>query len=344
MNANKPEAIEPQPHAVTRRIALKLSALTLGTLALGPALTRVAHANQPATTTTTPPARTRLLRLAHLTDTHIQPEKGAFDGVAMCLRHAQSQADKPQLIVTGGDLIMDGFEQPHERTKAQWELWTKVLKDECSLPIVHTLGNHDIWGWNKSKSKTTGTETGWGKKWACEMVARDHPYAVHEVAGARLIILDSTHPDPKDPNGYIAQLDPEQMDWFQRTLKDTPAQTPVIVVSHIPIVTATGFTAGKPETRTKDHTIPLGWMHADSPVIMNLFNKHRNVKACLSGHMHELDRVELGGVTYLCNGAVSGSWWNGKRGDMPEGYALVDLFSDGSVERQYVPYGWTARA
>ena len=41
-------------------------------------------------------------------------------------------------------------------------------------------------------------------------------------------------------------------------------------------------------------------------------------------------------------GAVCGSWWKGPRGNMPEGYALVDLYSDGSVERTYLGYGWKA--
>lgn len=328
---------------LSRRSALKLSAFTLGAVAAGSAMSRVARASHPAAPAPLPSARTRLYRFAHLTDAHIQPEKGAIEGVAACIRHVQSQKDKPQLIVTGGDLIMDGFEHPQDRTKHLWEIWTKVLKDECSLPIAHTLGNHDIWGWNKGKSKTTGTEPLWGKKWACEMIGRAKPYATHDVGGVRLIMLDSTHPDPKDPNGYIAQLDEEQMDWFKTTLKETPADTQIVVVSHIPIVTATSFSAGKPEVRTTDHTVSLGWMHADSPVLIDLFEKHPNVKACLSGHIHQVDRVDLNGVTYYCDGAVSGKWWGGKHRGMPEGYALIDVYSDGTVEREYVPYGWTAK-
>jgi hypothetical protein len=28
--------------------------------------------------------------------------------------------------------------------------------------------------------------------------------------------------------------------------------------------------------------------------------------------------------------------------ETPFGYTLVDLFDDGTVERQYIPYGWQA--
>lgn len=340
---------------VSRRSALKagawgLSALGLSSLAgsmLGGCSTAsrgAAGGGTSAGTDLATAGRTRLLRLAHLTDWHIQPERGAFDGVAACLRHCQSLSDKPQIIVTGGDLIMDGFDAEHDRTRAQWELWTRVLKDECSLPIVHTLGNHDIWGWHKAKSKTTGSEPGWGKRWACEMVGRDKPYMVTDFGGVRLVLLDSVSPDPRTKYGYIARLDEEQDDWFERLLRDTPAEMPVIVTSHIPIVTVTAFEVEKGKVLNDDQKVAMGVMHSDSPRLIERFDRYPNVKACLSGHMHLLDRVESRGVTYLCNGAVCGNWWRGPRGRVPEGYALIDLYSDGSIGREYVAYGWHARA
>src|SRR5262245_39975243 len=74
------------------------------------------------------------LRVGHLTDIHVQPELKAAEGMAACLRHVQAQKDKPDLILFGGDCVMDAFGQTRERTKAQWDVWHKVLKDECSLP------------------------------------------------------------------------------------------------------------------------------------------------------------------------------------------------------------------
>ena len=104
--------------------------------------------------------RPRAVRPAHLTDTHIQPECAAVDGFAQCLKHVQNLLDKPQLIVTGGDSIMDGFAADDGRTALRWELFTRVLKDNAGQRTEHTLGNHDIWGWRKSKSGTTGAERG----------------------------------------------------------------------------------------------------------------------------------------------------------------------------------------
>lgn len=336
---------------LSRRDTLKLSA-ALGAAALGSSIVVPGCATSTAalgdSSGVARANRRRVLRLAHLTDWHIQPERGAFDGVAACLHHAQSQKDAPQIIVTGGDLIMDGYDSDRARTQTQWDVWNRVCRGECSTPMLHTLGNHDIWGWNKPKSKTTGNEEGWGKKWACQMVGRELPYHAVDVEGAgggtvRLVILDSVRPHPDSTYGYIAYLDEVQHAWLEALLADTPRTTHVVVVSHIPIVSATWLVNEKQGMAKEDFRVARGVLHADATRLMSLFSRHPNVRACLSGHMHLLDRVDMNGVTYLCDGAVCGAWWKGANQGVSEGYALVDIYSDGSVEREYVPYGWAAR-
>jgi 2',3'-cyclic-nucleotide 2'-phosphodiesterase (5'-nucleotidase family) len=68
-------------------------------------------------------AAKRALRLVHMTDTHIQPELAADQGVTACLKHIHAMADKPELILTGGDHVMDSFEQEFGRTQKLWDLW-----------------------------------------------------------------------------------------------------------------------------------------------------------------------------------------------------------------------------
>ena len=74
------------------------------------------------------------------------------------------------------------------------------------------------------------------------------------------------------------------------------------------------------------------------PEFKNLFYQYKNVKLCLSGHIHLQDEVEYLGVKYLCNGAVSGNWWEGNYQEFPPAYAVVDLYEDGSVQSEYKPY------
>lgn len=293
----------------------------------------------------TPPqtgTRKRALRVAHMTDMHIQPELAADQGVVACLHHVQEQKDKPELLLTGGDTIMDGFANDETRTKLQWDLWSKVKKGECSLPVLSALGNHDIWGWNKGKSKSTGTEKAWGKAWACEQFGRDKPYTSMDKAGWHFIILDSVRMDKDDPDGYEAFLDDEQYAWLEKDLAAS-AGKPTLIVSHVPILAGTVFDGIKPNEKG-NLEISGGLMHTDFWKLNLLFKKNPQVKACLSGHIHLVDRVDFNGVSYLCNGAVSGNWWKGDHKGCKPGYAMLDLFEDGTFTNEYVPFGWQAKA
>ena len=155
-------------------------------------------------------------------------------------------------------------------------------------------------------------------------------------------MLDSTQPGVK-PGSYTAYLDDEQFDWLGKDLAAVKAATPVLVMSHIPILSAAAFFDGE-NAKSGDWRVPGAWMHIDAAKIKDLFAKHPNVKVCLSGHLHLVDRVDYNGVTYLCDGAVCGGWWKGNYHECAPGYAVLDLYPDGSFERQYVTYGWEPKS
>ena len=315
---------------MTRRTAMK----TAGWLAAGAALGGISLPGWAQEQN----GRKRVLRVAHLTDLHIQPELKADAGVTACLRHVRSQAEKPDLILLGGDLVMDSMEADDSRTKTQWDLFSKVFKDECAIPVEPCLGNHDVWGINKAKSKTTGSEPNYGKRRAMEILGLTNPYRSFDRAGWHFVVLDSVTPLE---NTYIGQLDGKQWEWLEGDLKAT--RLPVIVLSHIPILTATQLVIPK-DKKTSKREINDSLMMTDAPRFVSTFAKNPHVEACISGHIHEIDRVDFQGVSYLCNGAVSGNWWKGRHKMCDEGYAVIDLFDDGTLESTYVPYGWKAGA
>jgi 3',5'-cyclic-AMP phosphodiesterase len=311
---------------VTRRTAIKVVGLAAAGLTLG---------GLPSLVMARRPDRKRVLRIAHLTDLHIQPERKADAGVVACLRHVRSQAEMPDVLL-GGDLVMDSFEADDARTKQQWDLFTRAFKDECNIPVEACLGNHDIWGINRTKSKTTGSEPGWGKKRAMDLLGLSHPYRSFDRAGWHIVVLDSVMPQGE---AYIGQLDAAQWEWLAADLKGTTL--PVLVLSHIPILTATQLLTPR-NKESKKRILNDSLMMADAPQFVTLFQNNPHVKACISGHIHEVDRVDFQGVSYLCNGAVSGNWWKGRHKMCDEGYALIDLFDDGTLESRYLTYGWKA--
>jgi 3',5'-cyclic-AMP phosphodiesterase len=284
--------------------------------------------------------RKRALRVAHLTDLHVQPELRAAEGMAACLQHVQALADRPELILAGGDSVMDSFGADDARTTLQWSIWSSVLKSDCGTPVRCAIGNHDVWGWDKPNSKTTGGEANWGKRRAVDMLQLDERYYTFSQAGWQFIVLDSTHTPPAGDGGYVARLDDEQFDWLVRTLRSVSTTTPVLILSHIPVLSASAVLWANQDQH--DFRISRGLMHTDGLKLKDLFAQHSNVKLCLSGHLHLVDRVDYNGVTYFCNGAVSGNWWKGRHKDCDEGYAVLDLYDDGSFDHEYVKYAWKA--
>jgi 3',5'-cyclic AMP phosphodiesterase CpdA len=264
---------------------------------------------------------------------------GAQTGMTACLHHVQDQKDKPDLILTGGDSIMDSLGATKDRTRLQWKIWNDVLRNECSLPVEKCIGNHDVWGWNQKDSGASPADPMYGKLWATEALGIPERYRSFDKAGWHFVVLDSTHIDPSGEGTYIAKLDEAQFDWLSRDLAAVDPKTPVLVLSHIPIISAAAYYDGDNE-KSGNWVVPGSWIHIDARRIKDLFKSHPNVKLCISGHLHLVDRIDYLGVTYLCNGAVCGAWWDGNNQEFEEGYALIDLYSDGSFDSEYVSYGW----
>ncbi len=319
----------------SRRDLLKHTGMAAAILAAGrPLATAYGQGPQPA-------GRKRALRIAHLTDIHVKPEARAAEGLAACLRHAQEH-HRPDLIINTGDSIWDSIGADEARVRSLWELSMQVWKAECSTPAEHAIGNHDIWGINKVKSKTTGNEPLYGKKWVMALHGWEKPYRSFDRAGWHFVALDTVA--IKKEGSYFGHIDDEQFEWLAEDLSRVDPQTPVLLFGHIPILSAAAFFKRLTCEETGEWQVPASIMSIDARRAKNLFVKHPNVKICLSGHLHLVDRVDYLGVSYLCGGAVSGGWWHGKSQEFEPGYAVLDLYTDGSFESRYIPYGWRAKA
>jgi hypothetical protein len=213
------------------------------------------------------------------------------------------------------------------------DLLKSVFKQDCSLAVQHCLGNHDGRGWDDSEFA--------GKAWALEMFGLAKPYHAFDQGGWKFIVLDSVRPFE---NRYTSGLDVEQRAWLESELERTPQTTPIVVVSHIPIISVTPFSFDHAAVTEDFQRVPGGLMHLDGTALHTLFKKHGNVKLCLSGHMHLNDRCDVDGISYICDGAVCGDWWNGDPGRSDEGYGLIDLYNDGTFEHAYTPFDWKVRA
>jgi 3',5'-cyclic AMP phosphodiesterase CpdA len=317
----------PDIASPSRRTLLKSSLFAGAALATG--TVNIVRADEAATK-----ASVKSFRIAHLTDMHVRADPTQAEGWTAAMKSLAKLSPKPDLIVTGGDHVMDALGASRERVEMQWDVYQKVWKDNTDIPSKAIIGNHDVWGWSLKEPIAEST-AGYGKAVYLDKLQLKNSYHSFDAGGWHFIALDNI---ARRGSSYYGDLDAPQLDWLKADLAKTGTSTPICVFSHIPLVSIASlfFTTNPKEFwRTTDNL-----MHRDSRPLVNLLRQY-NTKLALSGHIHLLDRVEFFGMTFICDGAVSGAWWKGLFQDCPEGYGILDFHPDGSFTHQYATYGWT---
>lgn len=275
------------------------------------------------------------LRVAHLTDVHIQQGLEAEKGFASCLHAVNSLDQRPDLIINGGDAIMNSaLTFSKDTINKQWALFHSMMKSDNGISVKHCIGNHDLTGWPFSKSSDEET-----KRHAMGEYEMSSPYYSFRQGKWKFIVLDSIRSTRSIP-GYFAKLDEAQFLWLSEELKSTPQDVYVCIVSHVPILAICTLFDSIFKNKKSARHIPNNVLHEDASELTGLFYNYPNVKACLSGHIHLIDHVNYLGVDYFCNGAVSGSWWKGNYHQFPPSFSVMNFYSDGKVTRDIQYYNW----
>lgn len=269
-------------------------------------------------------------KIAHITDIHLMPLIGAAKGLEKCLHKIHLLENQVDLILNTGDSIMEAHNISKFLVKKQWDLFHQVIRSENSIPIKHCIGNHDINFQDDNFQSFID-----GKKWAQDELELEKTYYSYETEFWKIIVLDSVQASQNSNRWYAAYIDDNQLEWLKQELSNTSKY--VMIASHIPILAACVFFDGENKNNSA-WTIPNNWMHADTKKLHDIFYQYSNIKLAISGHIHLTDKVEYNGVTYCCNGAVSGKWWKGANQQTQAGYAIVELFDDGTFKNTYNNY------
>ena len=309
-----------------------------GGVALTMASPALAEAVYPIKIIEAAPRGGKPFRIAHLTDMHVTEKHRAQAGFAAALQSLEQIDPAPELLLTGGDHIMDALVQTRERAIEQWDMYTKILADNTKVKAYACMGNHDVWGWS-AKDADYSAHPEFGKPIALERLGMTDRYYSFDAGGWHFVMLDNIQPRGK---GYFATLDAEQHAWLEKDLAKNMSgeRLPALVVTHIPLCAIASMFFGKGgENGQEFYRVNDNLMHHDAKPLIRLL-ANNNVKLALSGHTHLLDRVDYLGVSFICDGAISGNWWGGPYQDFQEGYGLFDLYPNGAFEHRYVDYGW----
>jgi len=193
----------------------------------------------------------------------------------------------PAFVVFGGDIVYNGNDAD------DWKVWdseTAVWRDK-SIPVYPALGNHDLHGDEK---------VALGNYFQRFPDLKNNRYYSVRAANALLLILDSALDETSGPQGQ----------WLTKKLDNLPGDVDfVFLVLHHP-----------PYTSSSDDKMFGGGHSARSheqDLAKALEARQQNLRArivVISGHVHNYERHEHGGVTYFVTGGAGAHAYPIERG------------------------------
>ena len=274
-------------------------------------------------------AAERTLRMVFFTDVHARTEWQT--PVAMARAAAAINAHEPDLVVAGGDLITDGFQSASAAVAPRWQAYLEMHR-ALDGRVEPVLGNHDLVAADPDDGSLSSLDP--------RAEFRAHfglasTYRSFDVSGYHFVLLDSIVVSG-DELRYHGRIDDAQLDWLARDLASVAPSTPIVVATHIPLLTSfyqatEGATAAAPANRVV----------VNGRDVLGLLAGH-NLLLVLQGHLHVEEMLRWRGATFITGGAVCGKWWRGAWHGTPEGFGVLSLRPD-RVDWRYVTYGWVAQ-
>lgn len=266
-------------------------------------------------------------KFVHLTDTHIQPELGATDGVKKALERIRRS--KPAFCLHGGDVVMDAAAVERSRAERVYDLWSEAASG-LKVPTHYACGNHDVFALTGAEAGGRDTD----KSYWLRRVGQTQRFKTFDYQSWRFVVLDVVQ---TGGGKWWAELDADQLRWLDDLLRKTDRRQPLVFLSHVPLFTCINqFLSGTTVAPTDTQVVK------NAKVFFEMTEKH-NVKAVFQGHTHVVEEVRYSGASYITGGAVCGDWWKGPRlGRHPEGFIEAEVRGENLTWR-YIPYGWIAQ-
>ncbi len=146
-------------------------------------------------------------------------------------------------------------------------------------PQYHVLGNHD-------------TDGGYDRELAVKFLGMPNRFYAFDLGGLHFVVLDANDRPPGHKSGYPKFIGRDQLDWLERDLGDSPAET--FVISHQSLE--------RPSCIVNQ---------ADVRAILEnskFADGRRKVAACLHGHWHIDHASEIAGIPYVHVNSASYVW------------------------------------
>ncbi|MFC9436951.1 metallophosphoesterase [Nocardia sp. NPDC057030] len=217
--------------------------------------------------------------IVQLTDTHIRPagervhgSVDTYENLTHVLQQLRASGQSIDALVLSGDLTDNGSPEAYRRLRDAVE----PVAADLGAQTVYAMGNHD-------ERAAFGTEL-----LGTDSTAIDPDFthdSVTDVAGLRIIALDSTTPGRHD-----GRLEPEQLDWLAGELR-TPARHGTLLVLHHPPIPS-------PIATTE-------YLKLEQPELLAEVLSGSDVRLIICGHNHLTGASALGGIPVWIGPALS---------------------------------------
>ena len=276
------------------------------------------------------PAPDHLARLAFLTDLHTRVEWDTPQALSRCADLINAQ--KPDLVICGGDLITDGFTLTPGQVADRWQALRTSLWDRLQAPIYTAIGNHDLVGVEPADGSAPAPDI---RADFLAFTGYDRTYYSVAAAGCHLVFLDP-FVVTGDEARYQGAISDEQLAWLRADLAGVDPQIPLVLVVHMPLLT--GYFQA---TRGAAEPAPRNRVVTNNREVLEACAGH-NLRLVLQGHLHVNELLRWRDTTLVTGGAVCGQWWRGPWQGTAEGFGLATLYAD-RVDWTYHALGWQAR-
>ena len=258
---------------------------------------------------------------AFLTDIHIRPDMNAPVGFQMAIDKVNQL--NPDFVLTGGDLVFDAMRGNQQKSDSLFTLYKNMSKG-FKMPVYNCLGNHDLFAiYPESPENETHTDYKYG------MFERyfGETYYSFDHKGWHFIVLNSL--DVTEDKKYKGHFHEKQLEWLKTDIEKVNNKTPIVIVSHLPMLSVRGQVTGTGGNSMIDNVAE----------VFKITENH-NLKLILQGHIHWKENGFVNDrFHYITGGSIAGNGWKGRRHNTKEGFVYVKVNGDG-FSWEYIDHGW----
>ena len=258
---------------------------------------------------------------AFLTDIHIRPDMNAPNGFQMAIDKVNRL--NPDFVLTGGDLVFDVMRGNRQKSDSLFTLYKSMSKG-FKMPVYNCLGNHDLFAiYPESPENENHPDYKYG------MFERyfGKTYYSFDHKGWHFIVLNSL--DVTEDKKYTGHFDEKQLEWLKSDLENVNKLTPIVIVSHLPMLSVRSQITGTGGNSMIDNVAE----------VFKITEKH-NLKLILQGHIHWKENGFVNDrFHYITCGSIAGNGWKGRRHNTKEGFVYVKVTGD-NFSWEYIDHGW----